>query len=125
MNSQTTAHATGPVASARSLRVSDTPEYLENELGVAAYLVARGFRLLGLKEVALGRFSFRFADDAEGSTAQAALDYLTGSTVVAKDLVSAERSLKTLLYSRPQNGLGTRNFNSNKKGKHEYRTSSQ
>jgi hypothetical protein len=123
MNSQTTAHATGPGTSALSLPVSAIPEYLENELGVAAYLLARGFRLLGLKEVATGRFSFRFVDDAEGSTAQAALDYLTGSTVVAKDLVSAERSLKTLLYSRPNNGLGTRNFNANKKGKDEYGTS--
>lgn len=89
-------------------------EYLENELGVAAFLTARGFRLLGLKEVSEGRFSFRFSEDESDNTAKAALDYLAGATVIAKDMVSAERSLKTLLYSRPTNGLGTRNFNRNK-----------
>jgi hypothetical protein len=37
------------------------------------------------------------------------------ATIVAKDFASAERSLKSLLYSRPNHGLGQRNFNSNKK----------
>lgn len=93
-------------------------EHLENELGVAAYLLAKGFRLLGLLEVAPGRYSFRFHDD--GSTAQAAFDYFQGATIAAKDMFSAERSLKTLLYSRPNPGLGNRNFNPNRKGDHRH-----
>jgi hypothetical protein len=93
---------------------STNSEHLEQELGVAAFLVARGHKLLGLREVSPGHFCFRFLED-EGKTSQAALDFLCGASVVAKDLVSAERSLKTLLYSRPNNGLGTRNFNPNRK----------
>lgn len=94
--------------------ISASSEHLEQELGVAAFLVARGHKLLGLREESPGHFCFRFVED-EGKTSQAALDFLCGATVVAKDLVSAERSLKTLLYSRPNNGLGTRNFNPNRK----------
>ena len=90
-------------------------EHHESELGVSAFLLAKGVRLLGLIEIAPGRYNFRFTGDSAGSTAQAALDYLAGASVVAKDLISAERSLKTLLYSRANNGLGTRNFNPNRK----------
>lgn len=95
-------------------------EYLESELGISAFLLAKGVRLLGLTEIAPGRYNFRFAEDAAGSTAQAALDYLAGASIVAKDLISAERSLKTLLYSRPNHGLGTRNFNPNRKANTNY-----
>lgn len=97
-----------------TIGLSETSEHLEQELGVAAFLVARGHKLLGLKEISPGHFTFRFAED-NGKAAQAALDFLCGATVIAKDLVSAERSLKALLYSRPNNGLGTRNFNPNRK----------
>jgi len=102
------------------MKTTATAEYLESELGVSAFLLAKGVRLLGLIEIAPSRYSFRFAEDSAGSTAQTALDYLAGASVVAKDLISAERSLKTLLYSRPNNGLGTRNFNPNRKANGNY-----
>jgi hypothetical protein len=95
--------------------LQSAPEYHESELTTAAFLLAKNFQLLGLKEVAPNRFVFRFVEDADGSTQQAALSYLSGATIVAKDFASAERSLKSLLYSRPNHGLGQRNFNSNKK----------
>ena len=97
-------------------------EYHESELATAAFLLARNFQLLGLKEVAPNRFVFRFAEDEQGSTQQAAFSYLSGATIVAKDFASAERSLKSLLYSRPNNGLGRRNFNPNKKENANVRT---
>lgn len=102
------------------MKTATTSEYLESELGVSAFLLAKGVRVLGLTETAPGRFSFRFAEDSAGSTAQAALDYLAGASAVAKDVIFAERSLKTLLYSRPNNGLGTRNFNPNRKANTNY-----
>ncbi len=91
-------------------------EYQESELAVAAFLLAKNFRLLGLREVGQARYVFRFAEDEHGSTQEAALSYLSGATVVAKDFASAERSLKSLLYNRPDHGLGRRNFNPNRKG---------
>ncbi len=90
-------------------------EYQESELPVAAFLLATNHRLLGLREVGPSRFVFRFAEDAEGSTQEAALSYLSGATVIAKDFAGAEKSLKSLLYSRPNHGLGQRNFNRNQK----------
>jgi hypothetical protein len=91
-------------------------EFQETELATAAFLLAKNFRLLGLQEIAPNRYVFRFTEDEQGSTQQAALEYLSGAVVVAKDFASAERSLKSLLYSRPNHGLGQRNFNSNRKG---------
>ncbi len=91
-------------------------EYQESELAVAAFLLAKNFRLLGLQEVGPARYVFRFAEDDQGTTQQAALDYLSGATVAAKDFAGAEKSLKSLLYNRPDHGLGRRNFNPNRKG---------
>jgi len=73
-------------------------EHLESDLGTAAFLQVRGFRLLGLAPSGAGRYAFRFADP-DGEAAQAALGYLQGEVVAAQSLVAAEKNLKTLLYS--------------------------
>jgi hypothetical protein len=78
----------------------ETREHIEADLGTAAFLVVRGFRLLGLTQnSASGRYSFRF-ENAEAKAEEAALDYLQGESVPAKALIAAERDLKTLLYGK-------------------------
>ena len=70
--------------------------HLEPDLGIAAFLVTRGFHLLGLVPNA-GRFLFRFADPTE---VQPAIDdYRQGALVCAKTLLAAEKDLKAQLYS--------------------------
>jgi len=81
------------------------PEHLQTDLGTAAFLVVRGFRLLGLAPDGRGRFMFRF-DDPDDRAASAALGYLQGESVPARALIAAEKDLKTLLYSRNGNGHG-------------------
>ena len=82
-------------------------EHLEYDLGTAAFLTAKGLRLLGLADAGRGRYAFRFADGE--AAAQAALDYMQGEAVPAKALIAAEKDLKTLLYSTK----GSRNGNGN------------
>ncbi len=84
----------------------ETREYLEADLGTAAYLVTKGHRLLGLVESGPGRFAFRF----ESAACEAALDYLQGDSVPARALVAAMSDLKTLLYQKkePRNGKRSR-----------------
>jgi hypothetical protein len=90
---------------------SNATDYLQFDLGCAAYLVTRGFRLLGLTETERRRdgrvrYAFRFAG-SNGAAEAAALDYLRGGSAPAKTLVDAEKALKTLLYgSRDGNGTG-------------------
>lgn len=86
-------------------------EHLESDLGTAAFLIVRGFRLLGLVPNGSGRYAFRFEDGGEkaGGTAMA---YLQGATVSARALMDAQKTLKTLLYSRKngdRNGTTNRN----------------
>jgi hypothetical protein len=83
-------------------------EYLESDLPTAAFLVVRDFRLLGVEPVERGRLAFRF-EDREGKARDAALEFLSGASVVARDFATAEKSLKTALYSAkgsPRNGNG-------------------
>lgn len=80
-------------------------EHLECDLGTAAFLVVRGFPLLGLQHLNGSRFGFRFGDPA-GKAGAAAMSYLQGESVPAKQLVAAERDLKTLLYSEKGCGNG-------------------
>jgi hypothetical protein len=79
-------------------------EHLESDLGTAAYLVVRDFRLLGVVPEGGGRFAFRF-DDPDGTAASATMAYLQGEAVPAKALLDAQKALKTLLYSQ-KNGNG-------------------
>ncbi len=78
-------------------------EHLESDLGTAAFLIVRGFPLLGLTPLSGGRFGFRFGD-SEGTAHRAALSYLQGQCVPAKALVEAQKTLKTLLYTQKGNG---------------------
>ena len=80
-------------------------EHVESDLGTAAFLVVRGFRLLGLMHNGGGRYAFRF-DDPNEKASEAALSYLQGECVPARALVAAEKDLKTLLYTRKGNGNG-------------------
>ena len=80
-------------------------DHLERDLGAAAYLLAKGFRLLRLAPQGRGRYSFRFADP-EGHTAEASLGYFQGDSVSAKALVAAEKNLKTLLYTKKETENG-------------------
>ena len=73
-------------------------EYRESDLGIAAYLVVKGFPILGLERVNGRRYAFRFEDE-NGQTAAAAMSYIHGDCVPAKQLVSAVKDLKTMLYS--------------------------
>ena len=86
-------------------------EHQESDLGTAAFLQVRGFRLLGLSPLGGRRWGFRFADP-NGDAAQAALAYLQGESVPARSLISAEKDLKTLLYSEKGNGNGNRKHSS-------------
>lgn len=80
-------------------------EHHESDLGAAAFLVVRGFRLLGLAANDGKRFSFRFADP-DGAAAEAAMAYLQGDSAPARALISAQKDLKNLLYARKRNGDG-------------------
>ena len=74
-------------------------EHLEPDLGTAAFLQVRGFRLLGLAPLGHGRFAFIFADP-DGKADEASLADLQGESVPAHSLVTSEKNLKTFLYSK-------------------------
>ena len=86
-------------------------EHLEDDLGIAAFLVVKGFKLLGLKPGERGHYAFRF-EDKNGDAKETAMSYLRGELVPARDLVSAEKNLKTFLYSVKGTRNGYRNENS-------------
>ena len=82
-------------------------EHLESDLSTAAFLVVRGFRLLGLVPDGGSRFAFQF-EDPQGHAAEHAMAYMQGEAVPARALVAALRDLKTLLFARKGNGNGNR-----------------
>jgi hypothetical protein len=88
-------------------------EHFEDDLGIAAFLVVKGFKLLGLAPGNRGHYSFRF-EDASGGAMKAAMNYLRGESVSARDLLAAEKSLKTFLYNTKGSRNGHRAGNSNR-----------
>jgi hypothetical protein len=80
-----------------------TTERRESDLGVAAYLVVKGFSVLGLEPAAGRRLNFRF-DNEGGAADAAALAYMHDDCVSARQLVGAMKDLKTMLYSKNGNG---------------------
>jgi hypothetical protein len=82
-------------------------DHLEDDLPTAAFLIVKGFKLLGVVPGARGHYAFRF-EDTEGKAKQGAISYLQGDVVPARDFVAAEKNLKTVLYSAKD-----RNGNSN------------
>ncbi len=87
--------------------------FMESDLGAAAFLVVRGFRLIDLVRVGSERYSFQF-EDSMGNAAEAEMGYLQGESVSARDLIAAEKNLKALLYAkksvRSGNGYGNRTY---------------
>jgi hypothetical protein len=83
-------------------------EYLESDLNQAAYLMARGFRFLGVRESGHGgRFLFCFEDAARSSVS----DYINDGPIPARSFAAAITNLKTQLYAakeRRDNGNGNR-----------------
>ena len=73
-------------------------EHLEDDLPTAAFLLVRGFKLIGVVPGARGHYSFQF-EDVDGRAKQIAMGYLQGDLVPARDFVAAEKNLKTVLYS--------------------------
>jgi hypothetical protein len=87
---------------------SGTGVHLEFDLGAASFLIVRGFPLIDLEPDPSGRrFAFRF-DDADGAAKAASLDYFRGATAPARELMSAQKYLKNLLYAKKplRNGNG-------------------
>lgn len=70
----------------------------QRDLGIAAFLIVHGFRLLGV-EPSGNRFDFLF-EDPSGNAQQTALSYLQGEPCSALAFMDATKLLKTLLYSR-------------------------
>jgi hypothetical protein len=71
-------------------------EYLEGDLNQAAYLMARGFKFLGVCESGQrGRYLFRF----EGAARSAVIDYVNDGPIPASSFVAAISKLKTQLFS--------------------------
>lgn len=74
-------------------------EHIQSDLGIAAYLLARNFRLLGLQTTDGRRYFFRFSDP-DGKAETEVVGYLTGASVVAREIVDAQKTLKTVLYNK-------------------------
>jgi hypothetical protein len=91
-------------------------EHLESDLGAAAFLIAEGYRLTGVVPAGNRRLAFRF-ENVDGECRRAVLRYYQGASVSAKDLIAAEKNLKTLLYS--QNGDGNGKFTSGLRGEND------
>jgi len=74
-------------------------KFEESDLGIAAFLVVRGFVLVDLVDSGGGRLSFIF-DDTAGNAAEASMGFVRGESVSAREFVAAEKRLKHLLYSK-------------------------
>lgn len=78
--------------------------FLESDLSVAAYLLAKGYRLEGL-ELLGSRYAFKFADD--GSATHTVQEFSKGGMVEAVIFAEALKQLKNALYSaKYRNGNG-------------------
>lgn len=74
-------------------------EYLESDLHAASYLLALGFRLVGLELVGT-RYSFKFESDSNSGDANAAIcEYRQGAMIPARDFAAAIQQLKGELYA--------------------------
>jgi len=73
--------------------------YLESDLNVASFLVAKGFPLKGL-ELLGTRYSFQFEDSTAGTTASAAAqEFHKGAVIPAREFAAAIQQLKSVLYA--------------------------
>jgi hypothetical protein len=80
--------------------------YVESDIGAAAFLLARGFRLAGLTQLGPTRYGFSFAD-LDGAAPETVQAYHASATIEAKALLNSLRELKNKLYAtKGSNGNG-------------------
>jgi hypothetical protein len=84
-----------------SKHATSSTQFVEDDLGKAAFLHARGYSFIGLHDLGRGRFGFTF-EDPGGTAAQDAAIYF-GAEVRAHELVESLRFLKTVLVSEKRN----------------------
>lgn len=80
--------------------------FQESDIGTAAFLSAKGFRLLDLVAEGGRRYSFIF-DDSGGDAASAAREYRQGAQVTAREIIAAQKNLKWILYEKKGMNNGT------------------
>jgi hypothetical protein len=79
--------------------------HTESDIGAAAFLLTRGFKLVGLTRLGPHRYGFCFSDP-DNSAAQETRSYFDGATAEAKALLDSLRDLKNRLYAEKANGNG-------------------
>lgn len=73
--------------------------HLESDLHIASFLLARGFKLLGLELVGT-RYGFKFEPDIDSGDAVSAIrEYNRGATIPAREFATAIQQLKSALYA--------------------------
>lgn len=91
--------------------------YIQPELGVSAFLVARGCTYKGLHSLGGNRYAFRFEDD--GHCAQIAQDYWRDEPCPGSKLIAALRYLKNeLSNAKTMNHRGSYDGNTNPNAHH-------
>lgn len=80
----------------------------EADIHIAAFLMARGFRLIDLVQCGPNRYGFRFADPNH-QAADAMRAYYAGAQAEAKALLESFRSLKDRLYAEKSQSKGNSN----------------
>ena len=73
--------------------------HLESDLHIASFLLARGFKFLGLHLVGT-RYAFQFEEDAaSGDVASAIQEYTRGAVISAREFAASIQRLKSALYT--------------------------
>ncbi len=76
----------------------DSNNFITSDFYVAAFLVAKGYRLLGINKADSRRFRFIFPDEPDRPQLVSA--FFAGLVEVnAKEFVSAIKELKSLMYN--------------------------
>jgi len=76
----------------------DSNNFITSDFYAAAFLVAKGYRLLGINKADSRRFRFIFTDEPD--RAQLVSGFFAGLVEVnAKEFVSAIKELKSLMYN--------------------------
>lgn len=84
----------------KAQRKERTMTHLESDLNVASFLLARGFKFLGMELVGT-RYAFRF-ESSEKNPAEEALEYARGAPIPAREFAAATQQLKAALYAAKQ-----------------------
>jgi transposase len=71
--------------------------YVEDDLGAASFLSAKGHRFVGLEPLSATRFGFKFEENDSGECARDAESYWTGGLVPGENLIHRLQQLKSLL----------------------------